>query len=252
MAERQQQQQQQQVASDGDAAEWKQVAELRAVTQAQDPSCKEEDDYTLRRFLRARDHNIGKASAMLLKYLKWKQTAKPHGAIPASEVAQAKLCLQGYDREGRPLIYGFGARHHPARRDLEEFKHYVVHVLDATVARLPPPGQGRQEKFAAVADLKGWGYANCDIRGYLAALDIMQSYYPERLGRVFLIHVPYVFMAAWKIVYPFIDDNTKKKFVFVADKDLDRTLREAIDDSQLAEIYGGKLKLVEPAADDSN
>jgi hypothetical protein len=34
--------QQQQVASDGDgdATEWKQVAELRAVTQAQDPSCK--------------------------------------------------------------------------------------------------------------------------------------------------------------------------------------------------------------------
>lgn len=36
MAEREQQEQ---VASD-DAAEWKQVAELRAVTQAQDPSCK--------------------------------------------------------------------------------------------------------------------------------------------------------------------------------------------------------------------
>lgn len=189
---------------------------------------------------------------MLLKYLKWKPTAKPHGAIPASEVArevaQAKLCLQGYDREGRPLIYGFGARHHPARRDMEELKRYVVHVLDATVARLPPG----QEKFAAVADLKGWGYANCDIKAYLAALDIMQNYYPERLGRVFLVHVPYVFMAAWKIVYPFIDDNTKKKFVFVADKDLDRTLREAIDDSQLADIYGGKLKLVSPAAADNN
>ena len=38
MAERQEQQQE--VASDADAAEWKQVAELRAVTQAQDPSCK--------------------------------------------------------------------------------------------------------------------------------------------------------------------------------------------------------------------
>lgn len=252
MAEREQQEQ---VASD-DAAEWKQVAELRAVTQAQDPSCKDEDDYTLRRFLRARDHNIGKASAMLLKYLKWKPAAKPHGAIAAAEVAreaaQGKLYLQGHDREGRPLIYGFGARHHPARRDLDEFKRYVVHVLDATVARLPPPppppGDVRQEKFAAVADLAGWGYANCDIRGYLAALDIMQSYYPERLARVFLVHVPYVFMAAWKIVYPFIDDNTKKKFVFVPDKDLDRTLREAIDDSQLPEIYGGKLKLVTPAA----
>jgi hypothetical protein len=171
----------------------------------------------LRRFLRARDHHIGKASAMLLKYLKWKPSAKPHGCI--------------------------GARHHPSNRDLDEFKRFVVHVLDATVARLPPG----QEKFAAVADLKGWGYSNCDIRAYLAALEIMQNYYPERLGRVFLIHVPYVFMAAWKIVYPFIDDNTKKKFVFVSDKDLDRTLREAIDDAQLPEMYGGKLKLASPS-----
>jgi len=40
-----------------------------------DPSIgrlQDEDDYMLRRFLRARDHHIGKASAMLLKYLKWK------------------------------------------------------------------------------------------------------------------------------------------------------------------------------------
>lgn len=47
-----------------------------------------------------------------------------------------------------------------------------------------------QEKFASVVDLKGWGYANCDIRAKLAALDIMQNYYPERLGRVFLIDHP--------------------------------------------------------------
>jgi hypothetical protein len=99
-----------------------------------------------------------------------------------------------------------------------------------------------QEKFAAVIDLKGWGYANCDIRGYVAALEIMQNYYPERLGRVLMINVPYMFMAAWKIVYPFIDEKTKKKFVFVANKDLDATLRDAIDESQLLEEYGGKLK----------
>uniref|UniRef100_A0A0D3FRE5 CRAL-TRIO domain-containing protein n=4 Tax=Oryza TaxID=4527 RepID=A0A0D3FRE5_9ORYZ len=150
---------------DGDVTEWKKVAELRAVVEAQDPACK--------------------------------------------------------------------------------FKRYVVYVLDRTCARLG--GNGGQEKFAAVADLQGWGYyGNCDIRAYVAALEIMQNYYPERLGRVFLIHVPYVFMAAWKIIYPFIDDNTKKKFVFVADKDLHATLRDAIDDSNLAEDYGGKLKLVSP------
>ncbi|GJN22652.1 hypothetical protein PR202_gb10240 [Eleusine coracana subsp. coracana] len=238
---------------DGDAAEWKQVAELRAIAEAQDPACKEEDDFMLRRFLRARDRNVGKACAMLVKYVKWKRTAKPNAFISEEEVAneipKGKLYLQGYDKQGRPLIYGFGAKHYPSKRDLDEFKRYVIYVLDKTVSRLPASGQ---EKFAAVADLKGWGYSNCDIRAYLAALDIMQNYYPERLGKVFLIHVPYVFMAAWKIVYPFIDDNTKKKFVFVSDKDLDKTLKEAIDDTQLPEEYGGKLKLVSGGARAAN
>lgn len=34
-----------------------------------------------------------------------------------------------------------------------------------------PPGQ---EKFVAIADIEGWGYTNSDIRGYLAALSILQ------------------------------------------------------------------------------
>ncbi|VAH96804.1 unnamed protein product [Triticum turgidum subsp. durum] len=203
----------------------------------------EEDDFALRRFLRARDQNINKASAMLLRYLAWKRVTKPHGFISEDEVrgeiAKGRDRHQGFDRLGRPMSYLYGGRHFPVRRDHEDLKRYVVYVFDKICTRLP----AGQEKFAAVIDLKGWGYANCDIRGYLAGLDIMQSYYPERLGRVFLIHVPYIFMAAWKIVYPLIDDKTKKKFVFVADRDLDATLRDAIDESQLPEEYGGKLKL---------
>ncbi|CAM0877406.1 unnamed protein product [Alopecurus aequalis] len=228
---------------DGDVAEWTKVAELRAVVEAQDTAAKAEDNFALRRFLRARDHNICKASVMLLKYLAWKSVAKPCGTITDEEVrgeiAHGRVNMQGFDRLGRPMVYLYGGRHFPARHDLDDFKRYVAYVLDKICTRLPVG----QEKFAAVIDLKGWGYGNCDIRGYVAALEIMQSYYPERLGRVFMIHVPYMFMAAWKIVYPFIDDKTKKKFVFVANKDLDATLRDAIDESQLLEEYGGKLKL---------
>ncbi|KAM0886501.1 hypothetical protein ACQ4PT_029614 [Festuca glaucescens] len=184
---------------DGDAAEWKKVAELRAVVEAQDPAVK--------------------------------RAAKPHGTITdedvRDEIAKDRVHMHGFDRLGRPMAYLYGARHFPARRDLDDFKRYVAYLLDKICTRLPVG----QEKFAAVIYLKGWGYANCDIRGYVAALEIMQNYYPERLGRVLMINVPYMFMAAWKIVYPFIDEKTKKKFVFVANKDLDATLRDAIDEN---------------------
>ncbi|CAM0875932.1 unnamed protein product [Alopecurus aequalis] len=226
-----------------DASEWKMVAELRAVVETQDPAAKEEDDFMLRRFLRARGHEIAKASAMFLKYLAWKRAAKPHGPITDDEVrnelVQEKHYVQGHDRMGRPMLYLFGARHFVGKRDLDEFKRYIIYILDNTCTKLPVG----QERYSSVVDLRGVGYANCDIRAMLASLDIVQNNYPERLGRVFLIHVPYVFMALWKMVYPFIDENTKKKFVFVADRDLDTMLRDAIDVSQLPEEFGGKLKL---------
>uniref|UniRef100_A0A6V7QUU4 CRAL-TRIO domain-containing protein n=1 Tax=Ananas comosus var. bracteatus TaxID=296719 RepID=A0A6V7QUU4_ANACO len=230
--------------SGSDEAEWEKVAQIRACVEAQDPAAKEVDNLTLRRFLRARDLDIEKASAMFLKYLNWRKGAVPNGFISEAEVknemAQEKLCLQGFDKMGRPIFVLFGARHYYCKREMEEFKRFVVYCLDEVCSRMP---RG-QEKFICIADLKGWGYSNSDIRAYIAALDIMQNYYPERLGKVLLIHVPYIFMKAWKIIYPFIDKNTKKKFVFVEDKHLQATLLEDIDESQLPELYGGKLPLI--------
>jgi hypothetical protein len=46
----------------------------------------------------------------------------------------------------------------------------------------------------------------------LPPLDFLhQNYYPERLGKALMINVPYMFMKAWKLVYPFIDNNTRDK-----------------------------------------
>ncbi|GMN45187.1 hypothetical protein TIFTF001_014368 [Ficus carica] len=101
-----------------------------------------------------------------------------------------------------------------------------------------------QEKFVAIADLQGFGYSNSDTRGFLAAISILQDCYPERLGKVYMVHAPYIFMAVWKIIYPFIDNNTKKKIMFVENESLKSTLLNEIDESQLPVTYGGKLSLV--------
>lgn len=220
------------------------IPQVRAIVERQDPSSKEVDDLTIRRFLRARDLDIGKASSMLLRYLKWRREFVPNGSVSLletpNEVAQNKMFLQGSDKKGRPITVILGARHVRSKGGLEEFKRFVVYGFDKICSRMPPG----QEKFVVIGDLEGWGYANSDIHGYLAGLSILQEYYPERLAKVFLVHAPYIFMAVWKIVYPFIDKKTTKKIVFVDNRKLKSTLLEEIDESQIPDIYGGELPLI--------
>ncbi|KAG2260526.1 hypothetical protein Bca52824_079820 [Brassica carinata] len=226
-----------------DEMERSKVGIMRALCDRQDPSTKEVDDLMIRRFLRARDMDIEKASALFLKYLAWRKTVLPKGYIPESEIANDlshnKVCMQGHDKKGRPIIVIIGNRHSPSKGNPEEFKRFVVYTLEKICARMP---RG-EEKFRAIVDLQGWGYSNCDIRGYLAALSTLQDCYPERLDKLYFVRAPYIFMTAWKVIYPFVDTNTKKKIVFVENKKLTPTLLEDIDESQLPDIYGGKIPL---------
>ncbi|KAJ6832151.1 phosphatidylinositol/phosphatidylcholine transfer protein SFH2-like [Iris pallida] len=228
----------------GGDTEQKKVASMRALVERRDPQAKEVDNAMLTRFLRARDLNIDKASDMFLKYLKWKREIVPNGFVSDAEVknelAQKKMFMQGFDKKGRPIAVAFIAKYCYAKGEMDEFKRFVVYILDKLCAST----SAAQEKFLIIADLEGWGYSNCDIRAYLVALETLQNYYPERLGKAFMIHVPRLFMKAWKVIYPFLDKNTKHKFVFLENKDLKANLLEEIDESQLPDIYGGKLPLV--------
>ncbi|XP_075656893.1 uncharacterized protein LOC142627004 [Castanea sativa] len=218
------------------------VGIMRALVEREDPSAKDVDDLMIRRFLRARDLDIEKASNLFLKYLSWRRAFVPNGSIAVSEISNEithhKLFMQGLDKKGRPIVVCFGGRH--KQNNLEEFKRYVVYGLDKICSRMP---RG-EEKFLCIGDLVGWGYSNSDIRGYLAALSILQDCFPERLGKLIIVNVPYIFMTAWKMVYPFIDSKTKKKIIFVENKKLKSTLLSDIDESQLPDIYGGQLPLL--------
>uniref|UniRef100_A0A1J3IVA7 Random slug protein 5 n=1 Tax=Noccaea caerulescens TaxID=107243 RepID=A0A1J3IVA7_NOCCA len=226
-----------------DEVERSKVGIMRALCDRQDPSTKDVDDLMIRRFLRARDLDIEKASTLFIKYLTWKRNVMPKGHIPETEIANdlshKKVCMQGHDKTGRPIVVVIGNRHNPSKGNPEEFKRFVVYTLEKICARMPKG----EEKFVTVGDLQGWGYSNCDIRGYIAALSILQDCYPERLGKMYIVHAPYIFMTAWKVIYPFIDNNTKKKIVFVENKKLTPTLLQDIDETQLPDIYGGKMPL---------
>jgi hypothetical protein len=87
----------------------------------------EVDNLMIRRFLRARDLDIEKASNLFLKYLGWRRAFVPSGSIATSEIpnelAHNKLFMQGLDKMGRPIVVCFGGRH--KQNNLEEFKRML-------------------------------------------------------------------------------------------------------------------------------
>lgn len=78
----------------------------------------------IRRFLRARNLDIEKATNLFLKYFNWRKDFVPKGFISPSHIsdhlAQNKLFMQGTDKIGRPIVVCFGGRHKSTT--LDEFK----------------------------------------------------------------------------------------------------------------------------------
>ncbi|GAB2213454.1 hypothetical protein Droror1_Dr00021499 [Drosera rotundifolia] len=162
---------------------------LRTFVESHDPSAKVVDDLTLRRFLRARDLDVEKAGAMFLKHLKWRKEFVPTGSISEAEIedelAHNKAFLQGCDKRGCPVIVIIARSHYQSKKPggLDELKRLVVYGFDKICSRLPVG----EEKFIAIIDLQGWGYANSDIRGYLALLSLMQVC-PTFFSRIQFVH----------------------------------------------------------------
>ncbi|XP_057868947.1 uncharacterized protein LOC131075964 isoform X2 [Cryptomeria japonica] len=183
------------------------ILSMRDMIEREVPNSQLVDDSTLRRFLYARESNVQKASELYLKYRKWRETFVPLGYISetmiSNELKKNLICMQGFDKKGRPIAVVKFARHKPCHKKLDDLKRFLVYSFD----KMSSSTQGGHESFSIIADLDGWTFRHVDIRGGLAAVEILQ-------------------------------------IVMIDNKDIKTTLLNDIDESQLPEIYGGKLPLV--------
>lgn len=68
--------------------------------------------------------------------------------------------------------------------------------------------------------------------------DLLQNYYPERLGRLYIINAPIFFNAAWAIIKVWLDKRIIDK-VNVLGSDYAKVLNDHIDHHQLPSFLGG-------------
>jgi hypothetical protein len=194
-------------------------------------------DETYLRFARARDADVTKATKMLSECVSWRRQFRPHaieakdlvGILQLGTVYMAGLCVHG-----RPVMYM-----HPGAKNpfpAETRVKLMVFLLEETMRR-------GYTSLTWVFDFSKMGERGKDEHSAATRKDtmhILQNYYPERLGALYMLNTPWYFRAIATLVWPFIDKRTRSK-IFISMKL--ENLVEYIAKDQLVEAFGGDLSL---------
>lgn len=197
------------------------------------------------RYLRAMKWDVNNAIRHLTKTLCWRrEVGITHGEednhltgeTVAVENETGKELLLGFDQSRRPLFYLKNGRQN-TESSFRQVQH-LIFMMESAVS-LTPQGV---ENIDVLVDFKGYkepGIVNDKappISISKMCLNVMQDHYPERLARCVLINIPWFIWAFVKIMYPFLDPNTKEKVLI--DEPFEKL---AIDADQLEANYNGRL-----------
>lgn len=80
------------------------------------------------------------------------------------------------------------------------------------------------------------------ISALLRIIEIVEANYPETMGRLLIVRAPRVFPVLWTLVSPFIDENTRRKFMIYGGNNYQAQggLVEFIDKEYIPDFLGGQ------------
>ncbi|XP_071975909.1 SEC14-like protein 5 isoform X2 [Engystomops pustulosus] len=185
------------------------------------------DDHILR-FLRARDFNLEKAREMLCQSLSWR---KQYQVDYILQTWRPPPILEEYyaggwhyhDRDGRPLyILRLGQIDTKGLLKAVGEEAILRHVLS-----INEEGQRRCDEnthlfgqpirsWTCLVDLEGLNMRHLwrpGVKALLRIIEVVEANYPETLGRLLIVRAPRVFPVLWTLVSPFINENSRRKFL---------------------------------------
>ncbi|KAL1670538.1 CRAL-TRIO domain-containing protein [Schizophyllum commune] len=187
---------------------------------------------TIPRYCRAAKWNYQDAQKRLRSTLEWRRDFKPD-LIPPDEVKveneTGKITINGFDRDGRPIIYMRPGYENTERsnRQLRNLVWWLERGKD-----LMPPGQ---ESLVIIVDYKSTTIRNNpSVSIAIKVLHILQQHYVETLGRAMVVNLPMLLNFFYKGISPFLDPVTRDKMRF------NPNLLDFIAPDQLDAQFGGE------------
>jgi hypothetical protein len=217
------------------------LTELERVLEG-DPSDKDAD---LLRFLRARDFDVAQANAMLDEACKWRAAVKPAEIAPsmiARALQPSAWQIIGHARCGTPVLMSNAGVWRPSiLENIDEYTRFVAYFC-AIIEKLQGLGA---EQMIVIFDQRAFTSEMTRpfaMRCIAKLVSVVQDFYPERLKRAFIVNSPMVFLAAWKIIRPWLDAKTASKVRFPSGGcpgEGTKELEALIDSSVLPQWLGG-------------
>lgn len=99
------------------------------------------------------------------------------------------------------------------------------------------------ETCCTIMDLKGVGLGKApSVYGYLkSASNMSQNYYPERLGKLYVINAPWGFSTIWSVVKGWIDPVTVQK-IHILGSGYQKELLAQVPAESLPKAFGGSCE----------
>lgn len=214
------------------------------------------DDATLLRFLRARKFNVELAKIMFENCEKWRKQYGTDTILKDFKYDEKPIVAQFYpqyyhntDKDGRPLYFEELGKvnlteMHKITTEERMLKNLVWEYEVVVNHRLPACSRAAGhlvETSCTILDLKGISLSSAySVISYVReASYISQNFYPERMGKFYIINAPFGFSTAFRLFKPFLDPVTVSK-ISVLGSSYSKELLKQIPAENLPAKYGGK------------
>ncbi|KAF1988354.1 Sec14 cytosolic factor [Aulographum hederae CBS 113979] len=236
-----------------------QVEQLRMMLE-QDGYTKNLDTLTLLRFLRARKFNVDLSKKMFVECEKWRNNfgGGVDELVQTFDYPEKPQIFEYYpqyyhktDKDGRPVyIESLGKININKMYEITSgdrmLQNLVCEYEKVGDPRLPAASRKAGcllETCCTIMDLKGVGITSApSVYGYLQqASGISQNYYPERLGKMYVINAPWGFSGVFSVVKKFLDPVTVNK-IHVLGSNYKSELLAQVPKENLPKEFGGECE----------
>ncbi|EGD87086.1 hypothetical protein H112_05609 [Trichophyton rubrum D6] len=216
------------------------------------------DTLTLLRFLRARKFDVNLSKQMFVDCEKWRKEIKLDELVPVWDYPEkpeiSKYYKQFYhktDKDGRPIyIETLGGidltamyKITTAERMLTNLAVEYERVSDPRLPACSRKAGSLVETSCSIMDLKGVTLTKVpSVYSYVRQVSVVsQNYYPERLGKLYLINAPWGFSTVWSVVKGWLDPVTVGK-IHILGSGYKTELLKQVPAENLPKEFGGSCE----------